>query len=101
MAGTSPLVCRGFVESDAFVRSRAKLMEETGMTVQEVDDRVEALVWALARGDNETEDSAVQQVPGRNMWAAELPRGVPPLRLYLRPRSAEHECEWLWIEEDL
>ena len=75
-------------------------MEETGMTVQDVDDRLEALVWALARGDDEAEDAAVQ-VPGRSMWAAELPRGVPPLRVYLRPRSAKHECEWLWIEEDL
>lgn len=74
-------------------------MEETGLTIREIDDRLEALEWALTRGDNE--DPAVRPVPGRNIWAAVIPRGIPPLRLYLRPCSADHKCEWLWIEEQL
>ena len=101
MAGTSPLVCREFVETDDFTRSRDELLEETGLTIQQVDDRVEALEWALSRGDNDDE-GFVRPVPGRSIWAAVIPRGMPPLLLYLRPcRSVEHKCEWLWIEERL
>jgi hypothetical protein len=99
MAGTSLLVCREFVESDDFMRSRADLLEETGLTIQQLDDRLEAVEWALARGDND-EEAWVRPVPGRRIWVAVIPRGIPPLRLYLRPcDSVEHKCEWLWIEE--
>lgn len=98
MAGTKPLVCREFVEAESFERTRAELMQATGLTPRQVDDRVEALEWALARGDNE-EDPAVEPVPDSSTWAAVIPGGVPPLRLYLRPCSAEYKCEWLWIEE--
>jgi hypothetical protein len=101
MVGTSPLVCLEFVETDDYMRSRADLIEQTGLTIQEVDDRVEALEWALARGDNDA-DATVEPIPDRNIWVAVIPRGIPPLRLYLRPCSiTKHRCEWLWIEERL
>jgi hypothetical protein len=101
MAGISPLVCREFVETEGFVQSREVLLRDTGLTMQQVDDRVEALEWALARGDID-EEGALRPVPGLNIWAAVLPRGIPPLRLYLKPcGSVEHKCEWLWIEERL
>ena len=99
MVGTSPLVCREFVETDDYARSRADLIKQTGLTIEQIDDRVSALEWALARGDNDEEGSVVP-VPNRDIWVAVLPVGIPPLRLYLRPcRSTEHRCEWLWIEE--
>lgn len=83
------------------MRSRADLLEETGMTLQQLDDRIEALEWALARGDRD-DDAGVRPIPGRSIWAAVIPRGIPPLRLYLRPcDSVKHKCEWLWIEERL
>jgi hypothetical protein len=98
MAGTKPLVCRGFVEADTFTRSKGELMRETGMTEHEVDDRLEALVWGLLRGD-EDDEAVVSRIPGRNLWVAVLPRGIPPLRVYLRPRpDVAGECEWMWIE---
>lgn len=70
------------------------------MTERAVDDRLEALVWALSRGELEDDaDSVVVKVPGRNLWVAVIPRGMPPLHVYLRPRAdAVGECEWLWIE---
>lgn len=106
MAGTrlGVLTCKGFIEAESFERSKAELMNETGMTPREIDDRVEALAWALARfGGRDAEVEAmevtIQQVPNRNLWAAVIPRGIPPLRLYLRPRAeVAGECEWLWIE---
>lgn len=106
MAGTrlGLLTCKGFIESEDFERSKAELMRETGMTPREVDDRVEALVWALVRlegrdAEIEAAEITVQQVPNRQLWAAVIPRGVPPLRLYLRPRrEVAGECEWMWIE---
>ena len=71
------------------------------MTFEQLDDRISALEWALARGDNE-EEAIVRPVPGLSIWVAVIPRGVPPLRLYLRPCDrTEHRCEWLWIEERL
>lgn len=101
MAGIKPLLCREFVETDEFIQSRADLLEETGLTIQQLDDRIEALEWALARGDDDDEP-VIRQVPGRGIWAAVIPRGIPPLRLYLRPcESIENRCEWLWIEERL
>ena len=104
MAGTSPLVCREFVESEDFVRSRAKLMEETGLTVEDIDRRVEALISGhSARGDHEAED-AVGRCASRAgaWWASELPPRHPasaPLSTAML--GVEFKCEWLWIEEDL
>lgn len=102
MAGTKPLTCNGFIESSDFAKSKEELMADTGLTAREIDDRVEALVWALKHGDHEEPEAAVRKVPGRNLWAAILPRGIPPLRIYLRPRAdVDGECEWLWIEARL
>jgi hypothetical protein len=101
MVGTRALVCREFVETDDFARSRAELLEQTGLTIRELDDRLEALEWALARGDNDDE-VLVQRIPARSIWVAVVSRGFPPLRVYLRPCSeTEYRCEWLWIEERL
>lgn len=100
MGGISPLLCKGFIESPSFEQSKGELMAETGLSPREIDDRLEALVWALSRGEDEDETGAyLAQVPGRNLWVAVIPRGVPPLHVYLRPRpDGAGECEWLWIE---
>jgi hypothetical protein len=97
MAGfSSELRCEGFIESDTFTKSKDELKRAAGLTDRQIDDRVEALVWALLR-----EPSAVaRRVGSRNLWAAETPVGVPVLVVYLRPRVASMaECEWVWIEE--
>lgn len=98
MAGTSQLVCRGFVETEGFRRSKADLLKAHGLTEHELDDRLEALIWGLAHGGD---PALAQQVPTRrNLWVATTPRGIPPLRVFLRPRAeVEGECELLWIEE--
>lgn len=106
MAGTrlGLLTCKGFIEAESFETSKAELMQETGLSPREVDDRVEALVWALARfggrdAEIEAAEITVKQVPNRLLWAAVIPKGIPALRLYLRPRrEVPDECEWLWIE---
>lgn len=95
MAGTSRLVCNGFIESDDFRRSKAELKERTGLTDGQIDDRIEALVWALYR-----DPTVAEPIPGRNLWVVGTERGLPPLRLYLRPRAGvPDEAEWMWIEE--
>jgi hypothetical protein len=94
MAGTS-LLCHGFVESESFEQSKADLKSDTGLTDEEIDDRLEALVWALRRNPEEV----AERVPGRNLWVAITERGLPELRIYLRPREGSpEEAEWLWIE---
>jgi len=99
MAGTKPLACTGFIEADSFTWSKGELMRETGMTEHQVDDRLEALVWALLRSGSDDGDAAVSKVPERNLWVAVIPGGIPPLRVYLRPRvDVAGECEWMWIE---
>jgi hypothetical protein len=104
MAGTSQpagkLACRGFVETDGFGRSKADLRTLYGLTDRQVDDRLEALLWALARGGD---PALAQRIPTRrNLWVAVTPRGIPPLRIYLRPRAdVPEECELLWVEERL
>lgn len=98
MGGIRPLTCAGFVESSPFEKSKYDLMGETGLTARQIDTRLEALVWALARVGDEDE-AVVTQVPGLNLWVAAIPRGIPPLHVYLRPRpDAPEQCEWLWIE---
>jgi len=98
MGGTRALTCAGFVESPTFEKSKYDLMGETGLTARQIDARLEALVWALARVGEEA-DAVVTQVPNSDMWVAVIPRGVPPLHVYLRPRpDAPEQCEWLWIE---
>ena len=74
-------------------------MRETGMTEHQVDDRLEALVWALLRGATDDADAGVSKIRDRNLWVAVIPGGIPPLRVYLRPRvNIAEECEWMWIE---
>lgn len=102
MAGTSQpagqLACRGFIETEGFARSKDDLKTLHGLTDRQVDDRLEALLWALARGGAA---ELVQRIPTRrNLWVAITPRGIPPLRIYLRHRAdAPDECELLWVEE--
>lgn len=103
MGGTSPpsgeLACRGFIDTDGFERSKAELQALHGLTDREIDDRLEALLWALARGGD---PALVQRIPERNLWVAVTPRGIPPLRIFLRSRAdVQEECELLWIEERL
>lgn len=94
MAGTS-LRCNGFIESKSFERSKADLKAETGLTDEEIDDRLEALVWALRRNAGEV----AERIPGRNLWVALVEGGAPELRIYLRQREENsEEAEWLWIE---
>lgn len=94
MAGTS-LLCNAFIESESFEQSKAELKAETGLTDQEIDDRLEAVVWALRRDAQET----AEQIPGLNLWVVVTERGLPELRIYLRPRDGmPEEAEWLWIE---
>ncbi len=70
-------------------------MRSLGLTDREVDDRLEALIWALQRDADEVSE----RIPGRNLWAAVTPVGVP-LRIYLRPLAdTPEECELMWIEE--
>jgi hypothetical protein len=38
MAGTRDLVCREKVETDDYARSRAELLERTGLTIRDLDD---------------------------------------------------------------
>jgi hypothetical protein len=94
MAGTS-LLCNAFIESESFEQSKAELKAETGLTDQEIDDRLEAVVWALRRNTQET----AEQIPGLNLWVVVTERGLPELRIYLRPRDGmPEEAEWMWIE---
>lgn len=97
MAGTS-LLCKAFIETESFERSKAELKIETGLTDEEIDDRLEALVWALRKDPDET----AEPIPGRNLWVAVVEGGLPELHVYLRPRSENpEEAEWLWIERRL
>jgi len=94
MAGTS-LRCKGFVETESFERSKAELKAETVLTDEEIDDRLEAVVWALLRDAEEI----AEKVSGHNLWVVVTERGLPELRIYLRPRHDEpEEAEWLWVE---
>jgi hypothetical protein len=98
MVGTKPLVCRGFEESDIFIQARAELMATLGLSLREIDDRLEAVEWALVRDV----DEVAEQVPGLNLWVALIPRGLPPLRVYFKPHTSEEaKCVWMWIEERL
>jgi hypothetical protein len=103
MAGTSRLRCRGFIEAETLAGSIAILkaeLAERGETISEaaIEDRLEAMQWALNRGDREN----VAPVGTRTLWVYVIPEGYPPLRVFLRPRpEIPDECEILWIEERL
>jgi len=96
MVGIKPLVCRGFEESDIFIQSRADLMESLGIDIKEVDERLEALEWALVRDA----EAVATRIPDLDLWVAPIPRGLPPLRVYFRPHPTENaKCVLMWIEE--
>lgn len=83
MAGTSQaILCRGFSDTEGFEQSKEALKLVHGLTDREIDDRLRALTWGLARGGD---PALVQRVPGRNLWVAVTPGGIPPLRVYFRP----------------
>ena len=64
----------------------------------DIDDRLAALQWALRR---QAEPTATR-IPGLDLWVAVIPRGIPPLAVFLRPRpGVATECELVWIEERL
>ena len=99
MAGaSSELRCEGFIETREFERSKDELKRDTGLTDRQIDFRLEGLLWALSR------DPALvaERIPDRNLWVAATNRGVPLLRVFLRPRAgASSESELMWIEERL
>jgi hypothetical protein len=96
MAGTSPpLVCDGFIETETYERSKDLLRQRLELTDRQLDDRLEALIWALQR---DREGLVARRVPDRDLWVAVTDH--PYLRIYLRPRAGvAGECELLWIEE--
>lgn len=95
MAGNSLLRCEGFIEGSGFTQSKAELKKKHGLTDRDVDDRLTGLLWALRR-----EPAAVAECVGqKDLWVAVTPRGVPALRLFLRPRPGVlTECELVWVE---
>jgi hypothetical protein len=101
MAGTSHsrlLLCEGFIETSGFEQSKQDLKAQFGLTDYDLDDRLSALTWSIVRDAN----TNTRRIPDRNLWVAVTPGGIPPLRIYLRPRpEVASECELLWIEERL
>jgi hypothetical protein len=99
MAGASgDLRCEGFIETSEFARSKGELKRDTGLTDRQIDFRLEGLLWALRRDAS----LVAERIPNRNLWVAATNRGVPLLRIFLRPRvNAPTESELLWIEERL
>jgi hypothetical protein len=96
MAGTSELRCEGFIETSEFERSKEELKRTANLTDRQIDQRLDGLLWALRRDST----AVAHRVENRNLWVAAIPRGIPPLRIYLRPRAdVPTECELLWIEE--
>jgi hypothetical protein len=94
MVGTSPLFCGSFIETATFAQSKDRLKQLLELTDEDVDHRLEGLMWALHR------DAALiaVQIGTRNLWVAVTDH--PYLRVYLRPRAeVPGECELLWIEE--
>lgn len=98
MAGTKPLVCRGFLETDTFEKSRERLKELLEWTDRDLDDRLEALIWAFQRDTDPGEAPLTKRVPNRNLWVARTDH--PYLRVYLKPRAEiDGECYLMWVEE--
>jgi hypothetical protein len=96
MAGTNRLVCLGFIESDGFAQSKERLKQLLELTDRDIDDRLEALIWAFQHDDPDI--PVAERVGSRNLWVART--DFPKLRIFLRPRAGvANECELLWIEE--
>lgn len=72
-------------------------MQSLGLSVREVDDRLESLLWALRRDAEEAAD----RVPTRqNLWVAVTTEEPPFFRIYFRAREdVAGQCELLWVEE--
>src|SRR5438067_894032 len=96
MAGSSALVCRGFLETETFSEAKAEFQEAFGLDDKAMEDRLSALQWALLRNP-----SPISELVGsRNLWVAVAPEGLPSFRVYLRPSAGvPNECDLLWIEE--
>ncbi len=98
MAGTNPLVCHGFLETDGFKHSKERLKQLLEWTDRDVDDRLEALIWAFQHDPDPDVAPLTSRVPNRQLWVARTDH--PYLRVYMRPRlDVQNECELLWIEE--
>ncbi len=99
MAGTSrELRCEGFIESSDFEKSKDELKQHAGLTDRQIDFRLDALLWALRRDPS----LVSERVPNRDLWVATTNRGIPLLRIFLRPRpDRPTEAELMWIEERL
>jgi hypothetical protein len=96
MAGTSPLVFNGFLETDTYEQSKLDLQQLLGMSDRAVDDRLAALIWSLQREPA----TNCERVGSRNLWVAVTPGGSPPIRIYMRPHATIiGEWDLLWIEE--
>ena len=97
MAGIRPLVCHGFIETETFRQAKERLKSVAGLMDREIDDRLEALVWAFQH-DPDPSIPLARRIGERNLWVSRT--DYPYLRVYLRPRAeVADECEWLWIEE--
>lgn len=98
MAGSRPLICHGFIETDAFRHAKERLKVLMEWTDADIDDRLEALIWAFQHDPDPDNAPLTRRLPGRNVWVART--DFPYLRVYLQPRSdVTAECELLWIEE--
>ena len=98
MAGNKPLVCNGFIETKAFKHSKKRLKELLEWTDRDVDDRLEALIWAFQHDPDPEDVPLTRKIEGRHLWVARTDH--PYLRVYMRPRThVENECELIWIEE--
>lgn len=98
MAGNSPLVCRGFIETESFKYGKERLKQVLEWTDRDVDDRLEGLIWAFQHDRDPDDIPLTKRVGERNLWVARTDH--PYLRVYLRPRAeVQLECELLWIEE--
>jgi|SRR6266487_1313859 len=98
MAGTSALVCRGFIETETFTKSKERLKLVLEWTDRDIEERIEALQWAFQHDPLPDDAPLTRKVKGRNLWVARTDH--PYLRVYMRPRpEVENECELLWIEE--
>lgn len=96
MAGSSRLVCLGFIESEGFRQSKERLKQLLELTDRDVDERLQALIWGFQHDDPDI--PLAERVGNRNLWVART--DLPSLRIYLRPRAdVANECELMWIEE--
>jgi hypothetical protein len=99
MDGTSqPLICHGFIEGEGFKLSKKRLKELFEWTDEDIDVRLDSLIWAFQSDPHPDEAPLTRRSGDRNLWVARIDH--PHLRVYLRPRvGVQDECELMWIEE--